>query len=81
MILGDTTTYIISIPIILGVVYWTTKTRVDTKTCDRTHAAIEIEHKNLRDYIKDTEDRQEKRHDEIVKLIKNNGHEQPRIRT
>ncbi len=80
MILADISTYI-SIPIILGIIYWITKTRVDVKTCDRTHEAVELEHKNLRDYIKDTEDRQEKRHDELVELIKNNGHGQPRIQT
>lgn len=81
MILSESITYIILISIILGIVYWTTKTRVDVKTCDRTHKAIEIEHKNLRDYIKDTEGRQEKRHDELVRLIKNNGDREPRIQT
>jgi len=71
----------IPIAVVLGAVYWITKTRVDNKTCDRTHKAVDIEHTNLRAYIKDTEDRQEKRHDELVSLIKNNGHGQPRIQT
>lgn len=81
MILANTTTYIISVPVILGIIYWITRTKVDNKTCDRTHEAVELEHKNLREYIKDTEDRQEKRHDELIKLIKNNGRGQPRIQT
>lgn len=64
---------VISIPIILGVIYWVTKTRVDNKTCDRTHSAVDIEHANLRTYIRDTEERAENRHKELVGLIKNGG--------
>jgi hypothetical protein len=71
----------ISIPIILGIVYWVSKTRVDIKTCDRTHEAVNKEHMNLRAYIKDAETRAEDRHKELVELIKNNGHGKPRIRT
>ncbi len=84
MILSQAINYVapaIPIAVILGAVYWITKTRVDVKTCDRTHEAVEIEHKNLREYIKDTEERQEKRHGELVSLIKTNGHGKPRIQT
>lgn len=71
----------ISVPVILGVVCWVTRTRVDVKTCDRTHQADNIEHTNLRSYIKDAEERAEKRHSELVNLIKNGGQSKPRIRT
>ena len=64
---------VISIPVILGIVYWVTRTRIDVKTCDRTHKAVDIEHANLRTYIRDTEVRAEKRHEELVGLIKNGG--------
>jgi len=83
-ILCNTGAYVggaISIPLILGLVYWVTKTRVDVKTCDRTHKAVDIEHANLRTYIHDTEERAENRHKELVRLIKANGHGQPRIQT
>lgn len=82
--LSQASNYIVpalSVPIILGIVYWVTRTRVDTKTCDRTHEAVNQEHKNLRQYISDTEKRAENRHKELVNLIKNNGHEKPRITT
>ena len=83
-ILSQASSYVapaIPVAIMLGVVYWLTRTRVDTKTCDRTHEAVNQEHTNLRQYIKDTEDRAENRHKELVGLIKNNGDEKPRITT
>ncbi len=84
MILSQAINYVapaIPIAVVLGVVYWITKTRVDVKTCDRTHKAVDKEHVNLRQYIRDTEDRAEKRHKEVCNLIKNNGNSEPRIQT
>ena len=83
-ILSQASSYVapaIPVAIMLGVVYWVSRTRVDVKTCDRTHEAVNQEHKNLRQYISDTEKRAEGRHKELVDLIKRNGNQQPRIRT
>lgn len=50
---------------IIGVIYWTARTRVDMKLCDRTHKAVDQEHRNLRNYVKDSEERAEERHKEL----------------
>ncbi len=63
----------------IGIIYWVSRTRVDTKLCDRTHQTNETDHKNLRGYIKDTEERAEQRHKELrddmkeVKILIRNG--------
>jgi fatty-acid desaturase len=53
-----------------GLIYWVAHTRVDHKTCDRTHEAVERQHQNIREYIHDTEERSEQRHKELRQDIR-----------
>lgn len=71
-----------------GVIYWTSRTKVNHKTFDVERENNRTEHQNIRKWIEDAEERSENRHGELTKkldkiedLIRNNGHATPRIRT
>lgn len=64
---------VINVGVVIGLVCWLSRSKVDNKACDRTHNAVNTEHQNIRKYISDAEQRAENRHSELVKLIKNNG--------
>lgn len=66
--------------ILVGVIIWTSKTRVGNNLCSIVRETNERDHKQLRLYIKDSEQRAENRHtelkndlNEVKNLIKNNG--------
>ena len=73
---------------VIGVIYWVSRTKVAHKTFDVERDNNKTEHANIRDWIKDAEERAKERHTElkadlgeVKELIRNNGHSKPKIRT
>lgn len=65
---------------VFGVLYWTSRTKVNHKTFDVERDNNKTEHQNIRKWIEDAEERAKERHTELkadlgeVKdLIRNNG--------
>lgn len=84
MIIAQTIDFLapaINVGVVLGIIWWINRSKVDGKTCDRTHSLLNTELKNIRDYIGDTEKRAEGRHKELKELIKNNGQNKPKVIT
>lgn len=73
---------------ILGVVYWTARTKVNHKLCDTVQQQNREDHEHIRQWVKDAEGRAEGRHKElktdlkeVKELIRNNGNTRGRVFT